>query len=320
MNSKQLEKLKEQVFQKADSKLYIPLAEEYKKVKMTEDAVKVLKYCIGKHPNYMSARVALGKIYMEEGYVTKAIEEFETVVKAIPDNLLAHKKLAQLYMATGNTIGAIASLEKILLLNPNDEQAQESIRDLKAQPHDNAVTEELNEGPTDEMQENEYAKTEDITEGLTDDLTAAMQDEDDLPIPDAAEMQSTGEVIPEEDTTDLITASAGNDTTTDIEQDLDTEDINAQAGIELIKQAEQTNTMTPLQKQLRDIDQYIESERFLVAIMAYNKLLKEHPDSSEIKQRRIEAVRYSRLLKKDETVLIRRLDAFYNKLKEYGKA
>ncbi|MBF0608396.1 MAG: tetratricopeptide repeat protein [Candidatus Magnetobacterium sp. LHC-1] len=260
MSPKKLEKLKEQVFQKADSKLYIPLAEEYKKINMTEDAVKVLKYCISKHPSYMSARVALGKIYMEEGYVASAIEEFETVVAAIPDNLLAHKKLAQLYMATGNTTGALASLEKILILNPNDEQAQESIRDLKAQPQDEEVT------------------------------------------------------------TDLITASDSDDTTTDIEQDPDTEDLDAQAGIELLKQAEQEIPMTPLQQQLHDIDQYIESERFLVAVMAYNKLLKEHPDSNEIKQRRMEAIRYARLLKKDETVLIHKLDTFCKKLKEYNKA
>ncbi|MBF0338804.1 MAG: tetratricopeptide repeat protein [Nitrospirae bacterium] len=274
MSPKKLEKLKEQVFQKADSKLYIPLAEEYKKINMTEDAVKVLKYCISKHPNYMSARVALGKIYMEEGYVANAIEEFEKVVVAIPDNLLAHKKLAQLYMSTGNTTGALASLEKILILNPNDEQAQESIRDLKAQPQDEEVA----------------------TQRLTDES----QDE--------------------EVTTDLITASDSGDTTTDIEQDPDTEDLDAQAGIELLKQVEQEIPMTPLQQQLHDIDQYIESERFLVAVMAYNTLLKEYPDSNEIKQRRMEAIRYARLLKKDETVLIHKLDTFCKKLKEYNKA
>ncbi|MBF0537545.1 MAG: DUF1566 domain-containing protein [Nitrospirae bacterium] len=152
MNLEKLDKLKENIFQSADSKLYIPLAEEYKKINMIDEAVKVLKYCIGKHPNYMSAHVALGKIYMEQGYLQKAIEEFETVVTAIPDNLLAHRKLAQLYqnrslqsrgMTTGDTTRALASLEKILLLNPNDEDAQESIRKLLTQPYKEAKTEKI---------------------------------------------------------------------------------------------------------------------------------------------------------------------------------
>ncbi|KJU87689.1 hypothetical protein MBAV_000117 [Candidatus Magnetobacterium bavaricum] len=202
-------------------------------------------------------------------------------------------------MATGNTTGALASFEKILLLNPNDEQAQESIRDLKT---------------------HEDAKTDELTQELTDDLTDEAQGEEDLPIAIAAAGgQTNNEVISEEDTGELSNASAPGDSTTNVEQDSDTEDLDVEQGSKLIKQVDQKAPMTPLQQQLHDIDQYIESQRFLVAIMAYNKLLKEHPDSNEIKQRRVEAIRYARLIKKDETALVKRLDAFYNKLREYNK-
>ncbi|MBF0538612.1 MAG: hypothetical protein HQL03_10215 [Nitrospirae bacterium] len=315
MNSKKLEKLKEQVFKKADSKLYIPLAEEYKKINMIEEAVKVLKYCIGKHPNYMSARVALGKIYMEQGYLQNAIEEFETVVMAIPDNLLSHRKLAQLYqdrslqsrgMTTGDTTRALASLEKILLLNPNDEDAQESIRKLKTQLLQEVKTDDI-------LDETIYAEAK--TEKIIDEA----QDEQ-VQIPNAVEEQVPNNVISEEVTNELINASASNDTPADIEHEPDTEDLSAQEAGELIKQVEQSTQMPPLQQQLHDIDQYIVSEHFLGAIMAYNKLLKQYPDSNEIRQRREEALRYARLLKKDETVLVQRLDTFYNRLKDYKKA
>ncbi|MBF0565521.1 MAG: hypothetical protein HQK89_09785 [Nitrospirae bacterium] len=134
MNVRKIEKMKERVFKDSDLNLYIPLAEEYKKIDMVDEAVKVLKFCLKKHPTYMSARVALGKIYMERGYLVNAIEEFESVALAIPDNLLAHKKLSGLYLILGDTHNALKSLEHILVLNPRDKEARELIEELSAPP------------------------------------------------------------------------------------------------------------------------------------------------------------------------------------------
>lgn len=132
MNVRKIEKMKERVFKDSDLNLYIPLAEEYKKIDMVDEAVKVLKFCLKKHPTYMSARVALGKIYMERGYLVNAVEEFENVAFAIPDNLLAHKKLSELYLILGDTHNALKSLERILLLNPRDIEARGLIEELSA--------------------------------------------------------------------------------------------------------------------------------------------------------------------------------------------
>ena len=101
MSSKDIEKLKERVDKDPNSKLFVPLAEEYRKEGLVEEAIKVLQDGLERQPGYMSARVALGKIYLEKGMPQEARGEFENVIKAIPDNLYAHKKLAEIYRDTG---------------------------------------------------------------------------------------------------------------------------------------------------------------------------------------------------------------------------
>ncbi|HKZ57404.1 MAG TPA: hypothetical protein VJ024_06855, partial [Thermodesulfovibrionales bacterium] len=76
----ELERLKERVDKDPSSKLFVPLAEEYKKAGMFEEAVDVLMKGLERHPNYMSARVSLGKIYIEKEMLNEAGQEFEKVV------------------------------------------------------------------------------------------------------------------------------------------------------------------------------------------------------------------------------------------------
>jgi tetratricopeptide (TPR) repeat protein len=127
----ELERLKERVDKDPSSKLFVPLAEEYKKAGMFEEAVDVLMKGLERHPNYMSARVSLGKIYIEKEMLNKAGQEFEKVVSVIPDNLYAHKKLAEIYKNLDNRNKAVEELRVVLRLNPTDEAAAKSLASLE---------------------------------------------------------------------------------------------------------------------------------------------------------------------------------------------
>ena len=131
MSIKEIEKLREKVEKDPNSKLYVPLAEEYRKEGRLEEAIEVLQKGIEKQPGYMSARVSLGKIYIEKGLINEARVEFESVVKSIPDNLYAHKKLAEIYRDTGERALAIKAFRTFLKLNPMDDEALNSLRDLE---------------------------------------------------------------------------------------------------------------------------------------------------------------------------------------------
>jgi len=131
MASKDIEKLKEKVEKDPNSKLFVPLAEEYRKEGMIDEAVQVLLDGIGRQPTYMSARVSLGKMYLEKGMLKEARAEFESVIKSIPDNLFAHKKLAEIYRGTGERVLALKAYKTVLRLNAMDEEASASLRDLE---------------------------------------------------------------------------------------------------------------------------------------------------------------------------------------------
>ncbi len=132
MASKDIEKLKEKFDKDPNSKLFLPLAEEYRKEGMLEEAIDVLQKGLEKHVTYTSARVLLGKTYLEKGMMDEARKEFESVIKIVPDNLFAHKKLAELYRDTGETDLAIKVFKTILKLNPMDEESINNLRDIEA--------------------------------------------------------------------------------------------------------------------------------------------------------------------------------------------
>ncbi|MCC7201135.1 MAG: hypothetical protein IT393_00490 [Nitrospirae bacterium] len=112
---------------------FIPVAEEYIRKGMLDQAIELLKEGIGLYPGYLSARVSLGKAYMEKGMFNEAMGEFEHVVRMSPDNLLAHRKLAFLYRDAGMLDSSIRSCEAVLIYSPGDREISDLLRMLRAE-------------------------------------------------------------------------------------------------------------------------------------------------------------------------------------------
>ncbi len=126
-----IEKLKERIRKEPGSRLFLALAEQYRNLGNLDEAMEVLKSGLQSQPAYMSARVALGKIYLEKNMTAEAAAEFETVVKSIPDNLFAQKKLSEIYLAQGEQEKAKKALETVVALNPMDEAALAALREMQ---------------------------------------------------------------------------------------------------------------------------------------------------------------------------------------------
>src|SRR3990172_7012376 len=112
------------------SRSFIPIAEEYMKSGMFDEAIAVLKEGLQTYPNYLGARVSLGKAYLEKGMIHEAIREFESVVQLSPDNLFAHRKLVSLYKDLGRFDDAIKGCETLLIFNPKDKETAELLSNL----------------------------------------------------------------------------------------------------------------------------------------------------------------------------------------------
>jgi tetratricopeptide (TPR) repeat protein len=131
-DSSEIVKLKERIAKDPKSKLFVPLAEEYKKIGDVKTAVGILTEGLKNNPGYVTARSFLGRLLLESGDFTGAQKELEEVIKAIPDNLLAQRKLGDLHVLRGNPDEALKRYKTALALNPGDKEITSFIADLEA--------------------------------------------------------------------------------------------------------------------------------------------------------------------------------------------
>jgi tetratricopeptide (TPR) repeat protein len=104
------------------SKVFMPLAEEYGKAGMWREAAAVLEAGLQVYPGFITAMVALGRAYDHLGQTAKARALLEDAVRISPDNLSAHRTLAKIYAAAGAKDSALRSCSVILVVNPQDEE------------------------------------------------------------------------------------------------------------------------------------------------------------------------------------------------------
>lgn len=122
-NAAEIDRLALAFAKEPGSKAFIPLAEEYGKAAMWEEAVAVLEDGLKTYPGFITAMVALGRAYDQMNQPVKAQAILEEAIKLSPDNLRAHRILAKLYAAQGARDAAIQSCNAILALNSQDQEA-----------------------------------------------------------------------------------------------------------------------------------------------------------------------------------------------------
>jgi tetratricopeptide (TPR) repeat protein len=119
----EIDRLATQLAKDPHSKAFMPLAEEYGKVGMWQEAAAVLEDGLKLYPGFITAMVALGRAYDQMGQTTKAKAILEESVKVSPENLRAHRTLIKIYQSQGLKESALQSCAVILAVNPRDEEA-----------------------------------------------------------------------------------------------------------------------------------------------------------------------------------------------------
>ncbi|MBX3319967.1 MAG: tetratricopeptide repeat protein [Nitrospira sp.] len=122
-NAAEIDRLALAFAKEPGSKAFIPLAEEYGKAAMWEEAAAVLEDGLKTYPGFITAMVALGRAYDHMNQPVKAQAILEEAIKLSPENLRAHRTLAKLYAAQGANDAAIQSCNVILALHPQDQEA-----------------------------------------------------------------------------------------------------------------------------------------------------------------------------------------------------
>jgi tetratricopeptide (TPR) repeat protein len=122
-NAMEIDRLATQLAKDPHSKSFMPLAEEYGKVGMWQEAAGVLEDGLKIYPGFITAMVALGCAYDHMGQSMNAKAILEESIKMSPDNLRAHRTLIKIYQSQGLNESALQSCAVILAVNPRDEEA-----------------------------------------------------------------------------------------------------------------------------------------------------------------------------------------------------
>jgi tetratricopeptide (TPR) repeat protein len=276
MAQEDLERLKEKVDKDPNSKLFFPLAEEYKKAGMLDEAIDVLMKGLNSQPDYMSARVSLGKIYLEKSMVNEARAEFEKVINSKPDNLFVHRKLAEIYRNLGERDKALEEFRMVLTLNPLDEDTVRTITEIE--------------------------KELTVQSGITDTTFPILQEEQPSDVSLTEEVSDKEEVKAQEEG-----IKEGFKEIQEIENLEDT-------ARETEKQREEmTSSFEDL---LRESDLYIAQGKYTEAMDIYMKLLSIEPGNVSVLQRTEELKALMKLIGKDKEELIARLNNFLNGIRK----
>ncbi|MEP6801432.1 MAG: tetratricopeptide repeat protein [Acidobacteriota bacterium] len=113
------------------SRLFVTLAEEYRKSGLLAEALSALQKGLLAHPHYLSAQVALGRAYLEAGQITEAIATFNKVLSNDPGNLVSAKSLADIYLSRGEGVEAIKKYKLYRALS-GDRTVDEIVERLQA--------------------------------------------------------------------------------------------------------------------------------------------------------------------------------------------
>lgn len=133
MSPSRIDELRRRVQNDPASIAFAQLAEEYRRSGQTDDAVRICREGLVRHPGYLSARVTLGRALLDLGELAEARGEFEFVVAEAPENLAAVRGLAEIFHRDGHTAEALTYYERALALARHDPEIEEIVQQLSRQ-------------------------------------------------------------------------------------------------------------------------------------------------------------------------------------------
>ncbi len=346
----EIEKLRLKVEKDPNSRFFLPLAEEYRKSAMLDEAITVILRGLEYQPGYTSARVALGRIYLEKNMIQEARNEFENVVKSIPDNLFSHKKLAEIYKASGEIDMAIREYSKVIELNPLDDDARVSLEEMEGRPEPEEVLSHTapveSEAPAaedkglhgiEEVLEEELKEaiaTEAGTEDAYEEFKASFS-----PVPEETVDWTKDSSLPhaeESAAEDIFASPAEHEEDKDVSEGQAEEagviELPEDAGLEdafAMESFDEAETASPVRgaaagqpfpggtDEVSAADSFIAGGDYYKAMEIFRKILGREPDNKHVLQRVTELKALLTLLGKGDEVIIARLDSFLGATKRH---
>lgn len=119
-----IEELKTRWEKNSSSRVFVQLAEEYRRQGQLEEAISVLEKGLAEQPNYLTAQVTLGRCLLESGRAEKAVEMLSRVMEQDPSHPLAGKLLVEAHLEMGQIEEANTRLDLYRMMADNDSEVE----------------------------------------------------------------------------------------------------------------------------------------------------------------------------------------------------
>jgi tetratricopeptide (TPR) repeat protein len=128
--SNRIDALRRRIESDPASIAFAQLAEEYRRAGQLAEAVETCHAGLRTHPDYLSARVTLGRALLGLGRLDDAVRELEPIVKAAPENLAACRALGEAYRRQGRLVEANVCFRAAAELAPGDPDLERIITEI----------------------------------------------------------------------------------------------------------------------------------------------------------------------------------------------
>jgi tetratricopeptide (TPR) repeat protein len=117
--------------EKPHSRVFAPLAESYRKLGMFDEAFKVLRDGIKRHPSYVLGYLVLAHCYFDQRKFEEAYTTLRPFVSDHVDNISLQKLYAEICIKVGSLDEALQTYKYLLFLNPKDSEVSRKVKALE---------------------------------------------------------------------------------------------------------------------------------------------------------------------------------------------
>lgn len=128
----EIARLAERYSKEPKSRIFVQLADAYRKNNMVDEALEVLKQGLQYHPNYPLAYLILGKCYFDKRMYAQSKDALEKTIEFDPINIVALRMLAQVCETLKDEACQLKAYKGIVSIDPTDEMARNKLNTLEA--------------------------------------------------------------------------------------------------------------------------------------------------------------------------------------------
>ena len=135
-----IRRYEERLVRDPSSLAFAPLADAYRKVGRTREAINLCREGLARFQHYTTARLILAKAHLDDGNPEAALAELAVILQASPRDIQAHRMAAEIHRKAGRWEEARQHLERVVKLDAADRESRMLLEALEAEGRTDAAS------------------------------------------------------------------------------------------------------------------------------------------------------------------------------------